>query len=62
MTMDQGSGQSNVDAGGNIKRLALVPFNQVTLAGNVETSLTSFLFIPEHCELDNVIILLSMIP
>lgn len=60
--MDQGSGQSNVDAGGNIKRLALVPFNQVILAGNVETSLISFLVIPEHYELDSVIVLISMIP
>lgn len=61
MIINQGSGQSNVDAGRIIKRLSLLPFTQDTLAGNVESSLTSFLFIPEHYELDSVI-LLSMIP
>lgn len=62
MIMDQGPGQSDVDAGEAIKGLASVPFNPVTLARNVKTSLTSFLFIPEHHELDSVIILMSMIP
>lgn len=61
MIIKQGSGHSNVDAGRTIRRLALVPFTQDTLAGNVESSLTSFLFLPEHYESDSVI-LLSMIP
>lgn len=60
MIMDQGP--SDVDAGETIKRFLSVPFNPVTLAGNVKTSLTSFLFIPEHHELDSVIILMNTIP